>query len=185
MQVRADTGDDLVIRRVTPEDAGAIARIRVTGWQTAYGGQLDHDLLDGLSAAKDEPRWRAHLEAPPPGHRGFVAMRGADIVGFVTCGPSRDGDEGTDVAEVYAIYVLPAATGTGVGRALLRRAMDVLREDGYAEAMLWVLATNRRGHRFYQAAGWRRDGGAKKDHMGGFELHEVRFRCSLGEGPPA
>jgi GNAT superfamily N-acetyltransferase len=167
---------DIAVRPIASEDAEAIAAIRVAGWQSAYRGQLDDRLLDGLSAERDRSRWRAHLESPPPGHRGFVAERGGRTVGFATCGPSRDRDEPPGVGELYAIYVLPTMIGTGVGIALLQRVMRTLREDGYREAMLWALEGNLRGHAFYQAAGWRADGGAKRDRMDGFELSEVRYR---------
>jgi GNAT superfamily N-acetyltransferase len=179
MEAQAVPRDDLRIRRATPDDAPAIATIRVAGWQSAYRGQLEDALLDRLSATKDEPRWRAHLEAPPPGHRGFVAERSGETVGFATCGPTRDPGQPAHVGELYAIYVVPRAAGTGVGRALLQRALDALREDGYAEATLWVLESNRRGHAFYEASGWRRDGATKQDLMDGFELREVRYRVRL------
>jgi GNAT superfamily N-acetyltransferase len=166
--------DDLAIRPVTAADAGDIAAIRVEGWQAAYRGQLDDELLDRMSGARDEPRWRDHLGSPPPGHRGFVAHRAGRVIGFVTCGPSRD--EGPTVAEVYAIYVRPSYIGTGVGRALLARAMDALRGDRFAEASLWVLETNARAHRFYEAAGWKREGGSRDDVLDGFAVREVRYR---------
>jgi ribosomal protein S18 acetylase RimI-like enzyme len=166
--------DEVAIRRATPADAGPIAAIRVQGWQSAYRGHLDENLLDKMSIARDEIRWRDHLSSPPEGHRGFIAERRGEAVGFVTCGTSRD--EGTGVAEIYAIYVLPHVIGTGVGRALLAEAMDALRRDGYAEAMLWVLETNERAHRFYEAAGWRLDGDPKDDVLDGFAVREVRYR---------
>ena len=176
MEPHRSLTSDIVIRPATPADAGTISGIRVAGWQAAYRGLLDDQLLDQLSGERDLPRWRAHLESPPPGHHGFVAEREGRAVGFATCGPTRDRDEPEGVGELYAIYVEPPAIGTGVGMALLQRVMRTLREDGYAEAMLWVLESNQRGHAFYQAAGWRTDGGFKRDQMDGFDLREVRYR---------
>jgi ribosomal protein S18 acetylase RimI-like enzyme len=164
------------LRPVTPGDAGAIATIRVEGWRHAYRGQLDGTLLDRMSAERDEPRWRTHLSAPPPGHRGFIAERAGASLGFVTCGPSRDPAEGPDTAEIYAIYVLPAFIQGGVGRALLGLATDALRADGFSEAMLWVLDSNTRAHHFYEKAGWHADGGRKQDVLDGFDVREVRYR---------
>jgi ribosomal protein S18 acetylase RimI-like enzyme len=164
------------LRPVTPGDAGAIATIRVEGWQHAYRGQLEDDLLDRMSAERDEPRWRTHLSAPPSGHHGFIAERAGASVGFVTCGPSRDPGEVSDVGEIYAIYVLPAFIRRGMGRALLDRAMDTLRADGFSQALLWVLESHTGAHRFYQTAGWHRDGGRKTDVLDGFTVREVRYR---------
>ena len=165
---------DFMMRRVTAADAGDIAAIRVEGWQAAYRGQLDGELLDRMSAERDEPRWRDHLSSPPTGHRGFIALSDGRAVGFVTCGPSRD--EGSTVGEIYAIYVRPSHVGTDVGRAMLSRAMDTLREDGYAQASLWVLETNTGAHRFYEAAGWGRAAEVRDDVLDGFAVREVRYR---------
>jgi ribosomal protein S18 acetylase RimI-like enzyme len=173
---------DVAVRPVRPDDAPAIAAIRVAGWRHAYRGLLDDGLLDQLSAERDLPRWRAHLEAPPQGHHGFIAERDEQVVGFATCGHSRDPDEPEGVAELYAIYVAPEAIGTGVGRTLIEQVMRALQEDGYAEAMLWVLEGNARGHDFYRAAGWHRDGGFKRDQMDGFDLREVRYRYRFDRG---
>ncbi len=168
------TTEAVSLRRATPADAGAIAAIRVEGWQSAYRGQLEDDLLDRMSAEADEPRWRDHLSAPPPGHRGFMAEIHGRPIGFITCGPSRD--EGPDIGEIYAIYVRPSFVGGGVGRALLRAATDALRADGYRTIMLWVLESNTRAHRFYEAAGWRRHGEPKDEVLDGFAVREVRYR---------
>jgi ribosomal protein S18 acetylase RimI-like enzyme len=164
------------LRPVTSGDAGAIATIRVEGWQHAYRGQLEDDLLDQMSPERDEPRWRTHLSSPPAGHHGFIAERAGASVGFVTCGPSRDPGEASDVGEIYAIYVLPAFIRGGVGGALLGLATDTLRADGFSEAMLWVLESNQSAHRFYETAGWDRDRGRREDVLDGFTVAEVRYR---------
>ncbi|MFN2590504.1 MAG: N-acetyltransferase family protein [Actinomycetota bacterium] len=168
--------DSVTVRPASPADAGVIASIRVEGWRTAYRGQLDDDRLEGMSASADEARWRAHLEAPPAGHHGFVAERGDEAIGFATCGPDRKSHDGPAVGELYAMYVRPSAIGTGVGRALMARVLDTLRGDGYGEAALWVLASNVNAHRFYEAAGWTRDPGTKVDVLDGFTVREVRYR---------
>jgi ribosomal protein S18 acetylase RimI-like enzyme len=172
------------IREATSEDAAAIADVRVRGWQAAYRGQLDDELLDAMSADADTERWRAHLSAPPPGWHGFVAERDDDVVGFVTCGPSRDTGAEDAAGEIYAIYVRPEDVGTGVGRTLLGRAMDALAADGWEEVTLWVLETNTPAHRFYRTAGFEPDGAAKHDELDRFPVEEIRFRRRLRPGQP-
>jgi ribosomal protein S18 acetylase RimI-like enzyme len=68
------------------------------------------------------------------------------------------------MAELYAIYLDQAVVGRGIGRALLAQALADLRRRGYQSAMLWVLATNARARRFYEAAGWRADGVTRTEH---------------------
>jgi ribosomal protein S18 acetylase RimI-like enzyme len=96
-------------------------------------------------------------------------------VGFVTCGLSRDPRD-PSVAEVFAIYVRPTLIRSGIGRALLDRAMSTLRGEGYRDVVLWVLASNVDAHRFYEASGWRREGGPRDDVLDGFAVREVRYR---------
>ena len=100
--------------------------------------------------------------------------------GFADCGPSRDDDSDQDtVGEVMAIYLNPDAWGMGLGRVLMAAALDHLAQAGYAEVTLWVLDTNVRAQRFYEAAGFAPDGAVKVDDSRGFPLRELRYRRSL------
>ena len=95
---------------------------------------------------------------------------------FRSVGPSRDPDAD---AELYAIYALPEAWGTGAGTALMRAGLDLMREAGYAEAILWVLEDNPRARRFYEREGWRFDEAFKDDDVLGRRVTEVRYRLRL------
>ena len=81
-----------------------------------------------------------------------------------------------------SIYVLPIHWGQGGGRLLMDEAVRSLALAEFREASLWVLATNARARRFYDAAGWSPDGGEKVDQSLGFPLAEVRYRRSLVAG---
>ena len=105
-----------------------------------------------------------------------VAETDGRIVAFVSVGPSRDDDaEG----ELYAIYALPEAWGTGAGSALIRAGIDSLRDAGYRDAILYVLDDNPRAQRFYEREGWALDGGTKSDEFLGLEVTELRYRRNL------
>lgn len=168
-----------VVRRATGSDAEAIATVHIGTWQVAYRGQLPDAYLDGLSA--DLPRrievWRRRIGDPP--REVWVAEDDGRAVGFVALGPSGDDDRTADTGEVYAIYLDPAEWGRGIGRALFEKANERLAALGYREATLWVLDSNTRARRFYEAGGWRVDGAVKTEPRGDFELREVRYRTSL------
>jgi hypothetical protein len=72
---------------------------------------------------------------------------------------------------------------SGMWWALLARTHHVtvgrLATVGYGQVTLWVLASNARARRFYEAAGLRPDGAVKVDDSRGFALSEVRYRRSL------
>lgn len=50
-----------------------------------------------------------------------------------------------------------------------------MRAHGSTEATLWVLETNQRA-RFYEARGWKLNGGRKTDSRPGITFHDVRHR---------
>ena len=82
--------------------------------------------------------------------------------------------------ELYAIYVLPEAWGSGAGPLLMAAALSALRENGFAVAILWVLEDNPRAQRFYEREGWTRDGGRREEEFLGVTITEIGYRITLG-----
>ena len=174
------------LRPAIAEDAKAIATVHIQSWQSAYRGQLPDRYLDNLGQELERrtEMWRSGITAPrTSGTEVWVADWGADsdrrIDGFVAFGPARDPDPNAG-AEVYAIYVHPNVWGQGLGRTLLRRAMERLQSLGYSTSMLWVLESNARARRFYEAAGWSADGRTKLETLpDNIELRELMYRTRL------
>jgi GNAT superfamily N-acetyltransferase len=169
------------IRRAGAEDAMGIAIVHVRSWQAAYCGLVPQDYLDSLEAEQRRPAWERTLDAAEWPRAGtLVAEEGQDVVGFASICPARDdGEEPTSVGELAAIYLLPEAWGKGLGRELMMSAVSALSDAGFGEATLWVLDTNSRARRFYEAARWHADGAVKQDGGRGFVLNEVRYRRPL------
>lgn len=168
------------IRDTTAADARAIAEVYVRSWQAAYRGLMPDDLLDSLSVENPEQEWGSWLASPAPRQGCLVAEEDGKVVGFVRFGSSRDEDAAEDAGEVYAIYVVPEAFGTGTGRELFAHANRILRERGFTAATLWVLEANERARRFYEAAGWRPDGAITTERIDCLRLPTVRYGVELG-----
>jgi ribosomal protein S18 acetylase RimI-like enzyme len=171
----------LTMRRATEADASVLAALHIQAWQWAYRGQLPDTFLDELASTRQwREAWRREMFARPPGdERTWVAEIGGRVVGFADTRPSRDADVEPATAELATLYLDPQVVGTGVGRALLRKAMADLHQRGYRVAVLWVLETNVRARRFYEIAGWRSDGTIKSEQRSGVELREMRYRVDL------
>jgi N-acetylglutamate synthase-like GNAT family acetyltransferase len=120
---------------------------------------LDHALIE---------RWARDLAHGP--QRWSIAEDAGEAVGFVGVGSSRD-PIGAGLGELDTIAVAPHAWRTGVGRALMAVALDALAVD-YHQAIVWTVAEYERGHDFYRATGWVRDGGTRASGR------EVSFRRS-------
>jgi GNAT superfamily N-acetyltransferase len=166
----------VTVRRAEPADARAIAEVHVRTWQAAYRHAFPAEVLDNLDVDEREALGRRLLESKE--EEIWVAEDGGRIVGFAAAGPSRT-EEGS--AELYAIYVLPEAWGTGAGPGLMAAVKDWFASEGYATAMLWVLADNPRARRFYEREGWRVDG-ERIDTVRGVEVEEALYRLQLVGG---
>jgi len=172
----------VTVRAAGVEDARRIAEVHVLGWQDGYRGLMPQDYLDGLDPADRVARWTQSLRAADCTRGGcfVVADDKGVLAGFANACQSRDKDaESGDVGEVSAIYLAPEAWGKGLGRELMTAVLAHLAVLGYLQVTLWVLDTNARARRFYEAAGFRPDGAAKIDDSRGFPLRELRYRRTL------
>ncbi len=175
------------IRLGAPEDAPAIADIHVRSWQATYRGLVPDAILDGLSVERRTAWWRdtitrqaGGLAADPAAvpDRTWVAESDAGILGFAASGPGRDESAPAPAGsgEVYAIYLAPEALGRGHGRALFAHAVSDLRARGFDPIVLWVFEDNPGACRFYEAAGFRPDGGRYTIDFDGVPIDEIRYR---------
>jgi ribosomal protein S18 acetylase RimI-like enzyme len=162
----------LEVRRARPGDAAAIAEVHARTWQATYEHVFGAERL--AARVPDLALWTRILANERV--EVNVAEAGGRIVAFVSVGPSRDDDaEG----ELYAIYALPEAWGTGAGAALMQAGLDAMRAAGYRDAVLYVLDDNPRARRFYEREGWALDGGTKSEELLGVQVTEVRYRRVL------
>jgi ribosomal protein S18 acetylase RimI-like enzyme len=180
--------DGTVIRAARVADAPQIAVVHVRSWQFAYRGLLPQAYLDELDPAQRVDQWERSLAEANDGRNGvLVADAGGTLLGFVGYSPSRDGDaDQARVGEIDAIYLLPSAWGKGVGRRLMDVALVRLAEAQFDQVTLWVLDSNARARRFYEAGGWLADGAQKIEANRGFPITQVRYKKSLtpsGTGP--
>jgi len=169
----------VVIRDATPSDARAIAEVHVASWRWAYRDDLSAEFLDGLSVEDRGRDWDVWIAPDRQGTGTLVADEGGRIVGFCGFAPSRDDDAVKGTAEILTIYLLPEATGRGIGRDLFAAVNDRVRALGYDRATLWVMASNERSRRFYEMAGWSWDGTTSEHRFDCANLPIVRYAAEL------
>lgn len=160
----------------------SVAVMHVRSWQVAYRGIVGDDFLDSMDLTARAARYRFGERRSPADPVTWIAVRGARVLGGVSVSASRDADL-PRFGEVGSLYVHPEAWGTGVGRELMAKGEQVLLDEGFEDAILWVLEANERARRFYEIAGWRPDGTHKVIAIGGQDLPEVRYRKALAAPP--
>ena len=161
------------VRRARREDARAIAQVHAETWRDAYEHVFGAERLASVTIDARLAQWERILAA---GQSDVFVAAADGIVGFVSTGDSRDADA---EAELFAIYVLPEAWGTGAGTALMRAGLETMRLRASGDAVLWVLDDNPRARRFYEREGWALDGERKEDEYLGLRVPEVRYRITL------
>lgn len=149
----------LTIRVPLPEEADAIARVHVESWKETYGHLLSADFFSSEYSESRRQMWRRVLSEPRAGVDIYVAALSGEIIGFAWVGPGigQDSADPPRDRQLYAIYVLAAHHGCGVGQALLDASL------GGGPAMLWVAKENPRAIAFYLRNGFQLDGAEEID----------------------
>ena len=134
----ANGDEEASIRRATPADADAIARLNL-----AF-----NDLRTTPEHIADHITNRSQFELP------FVAELDGDVVGMACLRLLPTLCHSVPYAELTELYVDPAHQRRGVGRALVRRIEDEASAQGAAELVLITAWRNTRAHTFYHALGY-------------------------------
>ena len=154
---RSPKAGAVTVRRARPEDAPAIAAIHVEAWHETYTGLLPPEMISALTVEVRQAWWAQLLSRPPEtrGGAAYLAAFDGAPVGFGTCNAQRAevlAEAGFD-GEISSLYVLRAAQGRGVARALMARMATRLQRAEYRAAGLWVLRENVVARRFFARCG--------------------------------
>ena len=144
-------GMDYVLRQATSEDAEAVVLMHTLAHEECYPHLLSKAFFAARRQAIPErvARRRDHLDVQDP--RILALDANNEVVGFADAGPGRD-ENGPVPLELYSIYLLARAQGTGLGANLMGAAI------GESPAYLWVLEDNLRAQAFYRRHGFQPDG---------------------------
>ena len=166
---KMDPEPGVTIKRLeTDQEIDGKAYVHWQAWKEAYVGLVDQGFLDGRTLERSRQFARRAFDN---GYRTILAKDGERVVGFADYGPYR-GEDLPDAGEVYAIYILKEYYGKGVGFALMRRAVDLLKD--HPRVAVWVLEGNERAIGFYTRFGYRLDG-KKQTLMLGTAVTEARM----------
>lgn len=165
------------IRLALPEDSSALADVNIASWRAAYSDLLPPAVLYDLTPEFAAERWRLLLDRLNDGSVDVLVVEVEDrIVAYSRSGPSRDesADE-NKTGEIYGFYIHPEHWGAGIGRGLMERVLDAMRERGLEWATLNVVEANTRARAFYERQGFVPDRPASP----WYGVPQVRYRREL------
>ena len=111
---------------------------------------------DYLYAYRDPARVKRYLKWLLKHADGgfFVAFDGERPVGFIVV-QADCRFQGEQIPEIHELVVDPAYQGRGIGRLLMKTALDHLRKKGFQRVALWVGEKNEDARRFYESLGFK------------------------------
>lgn len=108
-----------------------------------------------------------------PFYRIFLAERDGVVLGsFALLVMDNLGHLGAPSAIVEQVLVTPSAQGSGIGTAMMRRAMEVASAHGCYKLVLSSNMKRERAHAFYDALGFERHGVSFRVPLPGSAAHE-------------
>jgi GNAT superfamily N-acetyltransferase len=189
--VRGRTGTaDVSVRPARPEDAPEVARVQAVTWRTAYRSVLPAVVLDEWDEAAATAAWHAATTSPPtPGHGVLVAVERGTVVGFAAFGPAELAqgerpDPDGPTTEIATLLVEPRWGRRGHGSRLLAAVADLARASGAGRLQVWLPEADEASARFFESAGWARQGWARTLDTGATPLRELRWHAVLDPDAP-
>jgi GNAT superfamily N-acetyltransferase len=138
------------VRRIGPADAGVLREVRLAALADApeaFWRTLDEELARPMA----DWRERARLGAVGDVDVTFLAARDGAVVGSVSAYTPSAAPE---LRELAAMWVAPAARGTGAADALIAAVVGWARSAGAGGVRLWVVPTNGPARRVYARHGF-------------------------------
>ncbi len=141
-----------MIRQAIRADADAIARVHVDSWRETYRGLIGEAIIESRTIDRRTAQWTDSLAAAD--RVTFVACIQEVICGFASA-LVRAPSQGEARAYLETLYVMRAAQGAGIGKALLMSTAQELSRRGCNALLLHVLRDNRAARSFYEHLGGR------------------------------
>lgn len=139
---------DIVIRRALPGDGRAIRHFQQRIWLTTYQGDtITETDIRSRDFTSQQKIARMEQKLASDEWSGWAALVNEKLVGVVLANQTKN--------KIDILYVDPALQGQGLGRRLLRLAIDEL--DGNRPIQLQVAEQNSRAIAFYERAGFHLD----------------------------
>ena len=149
------------IRNAEAKDMKRLGHIMVVSFRNAFSSFISQQTMEENA---QEDRCTALLEGLYA--QGKMHFLIGDTNGMLVWQQTEEG------AEIVAIHSLPESWGSGLGQAMLKRALEQI---GNGKVFLWAFKENGRARRFYEKNGFCFDGSERiSEFDGAVEVRYVR-----------
>lgn len=144
------------LRRASAADAPAVSLVAAASFLETFAGVLaGEDIVAHVAGKSSAARFAAWTDDPASAVTLAEHPDGGAPVGYtVLTNPEDVGPVMPDAIELRRIYALGTTRGTGLGAALMERALTDARALGKARLVLGVLGANARACTFYERQGF-------------------------------
>lgn len=161
-----------LIRYYEERDIDKIAKIIVDDWKIAYKGIIDDDYLENLNYIDRAKNIKEKYEK----QKSIVYIDKEDVKGYCRFGENRDNEK--EYGEIYALYIKYDERNNGIGKSLSKKAMQILKDKGYKEVVIWCLKENKNARKFYEKIGGKLCN-ERKIAIGDKQYDEVCYKYNL------
>lgn len=147
---------DLVIRKCTPLDVDELRGIAYKTYDDTFRHlNTPENMQAYLDTAFEHGKLKAELENP--GSAFYFLYLDSALVGYLKLneGPSQTDLKDPDSLEIERIYVISSCQGQGLGKYLIRQALEIAKRKGKRCAWLGVWEKNQKAIDFYRRMGFR------------------------------
>lgn len=162
------------IRRANREDVKHLAMIQTSSWKAAFKDIMSSECLNQYT---DVLKCQEMLESVYDAKQGFF------YIGFWKEKPCAElfwceDREHEKSAEIVALHSVRESWGSGLGKAIMERAIEDIAKCKKEHIYLWVFEENHRARRFYEKCGFVPDG---MEQISRFDdAKEVRYVLNIG-----
>lgn len=175
---------EIIIRPATLEDRKFIRSVSERTWPSTYGHIISQEQIDFMLIWMYSDASLAEQFAK--GHQFYIAKLNGDEIGFCSVSAEIGDAENEKSAPGHSLkqhklnklYVLPSAHGTGSGKALLNKAIEVAKSEGSASLFLQVNKLNK-AYIFYLKNGFEKEEEFKFDIGNGFYMDDYVMRLNF------
>jgi GNAT superfamily N-acetyltransferase len=170
--------NEIIIRQATFEDRVFIRSVSERTWPSTYGHIISQEQIDFMLDWMYSDKSLA--EQFEKGHQFYIANLNGEDIGFcsVSNEPIDEDGNAQKAHKLNKLYVLPSAHGTGSGKALMNKAIEVAKEEGSSSLFLQVNKLNN-AYTFYLKNGFIKEQEFKFDIGNGFYMDDYVMRLML------